>query len=63
MADHCLGPAMYALKAVEATGASIDRERAWQLKQLPDGVRELVVSALNKRLGEGGAKRGEIDEN
>jgi hypothetical protein len=28
MADHCLGPAIYALKAVEAAGASTDAERA-----------------------------------
>jgi hypothetical protein len=46
MADHCLGAAVYARKAVEATGTSTDGERAWQLGRLPDGVRELVVSAL-----------------
>jgi hypothetical protein len=46
MADHCLGAAVYALKAVAATGTSTDGERAWQLERLPDGVRELVVSAL-----------------
>jgi hypothetical protein len=50
MADHCLGPVIYAPKAVEATGASADRERAWQLEQLPEGVRELIVSALSTRL-------------
>jgi hypothetical protein len=46
MADHCLGPAIYATKAFEATGASADAERAWQVEQLPDEVRHLVVSAL-----------------
>ena len=46
MADHCLGAPWYALKAVEATGASADSERAWQVEQLPDEVRELIVSAL-----------------
>jgi hypothetical protein len=50
MADHCLGASMYALKAVEATGASADAERAWQVEQLPDEVRDLVVSALERRL-------------
>src|SRR5262249_28484676 len=50
MADHCLGPALYALKAVAAAGASTDAERAWQLQQLPAAVRELVVSALARRL-------------
>jgi hypothetical protein len=50
MADHCLGPAIYAIKAIEATGASADVERAWQVEQLPDEVRDLVVSALASRL-------------
>lgn len=50
MADHCLGAALYALKAVEATPAPVDVERAWQVEQLPDQVRELVVSALERRL-------------
>jgi Imm-5 like putative immunity protein len=44
MADHCLGAPMYALKAVEATGTSADEERAWQLEQVPDEVRELILS-------------------
>src|SRR5689334_19154798 len=38
MADHSLGAAVYALKAVEAAGASADAERAWQVGRLPDGV-------------------------
>jgi len=46
MADHCLGAPLYALKAVGAAGGSTDLERAWQIQQLPDEVRELVVSAL-----------------
>jgi hypothetical protein len=50
MADHCLGASLYALKAVEATGASADAERAWQVERLPDEVRGLVVSALENRL-------------
>lgn len=48
-ADHSLGPVIYGLKAVEAAGGSTDDERAWQLEQLPDEVRELVVSALQRR--------------
>jgi hypothetical protein len=50
MADHCLGAPLYALKAIEANGASTDAERAWQVEQLPPEVRELVVSALERRL-------------
>jgi hypothetical protein len=49
MADHSLGPVIYGLKAVEAAGGSTDAERAWQLQRLPDEVRELVVSALQRR--------------
>jgi hypothetical protein len=49
MADHSLGAALYARKAIEATGASADGERAWQVERLPDEVRELVVSALGSR--------------
>jgi hypothetical protein len=52
MADHCLGPVIYGLKAIKAAGGSADDELAWQLKQLPHEVRELVVSALaNRRTG------------
>jgi hypothetical protein len=50
MADHCLGPFLYGLNAVEASGASADAERDWQLRQLPDDLRELIVSALELRL-------------
>jgi hypothetical protein len=50
MADHCLGASTYALRAVEATGGSADVERAWQVEQLPDEVRELIISALGSRL-------------
>lgn len=50
MADHCLGASLYALKAVEAAGASVDTERAWQRDRIPDGLRELIVSAMESRL-------------
>src|ERR1700726_37777 len=49
MADHCIGAPLYALKAVEAAGASVEVERAWQLEQLPDELRNLVTSALKRR--------------
>ena len=51
MADHSLGASTYALKAVSATGASAEAERAWQVEQLPDEVRELVLSGLALRFG------------
>ncbi len=49
-ADHCLGIPLYGLKAIEATGGSVETERAWQLAHLPAEVRELVTSALENRL-------------
>jgi hypothetical protein len=51
MADHCLGASSYALKAVNAAGASTGEERAWQLAQLPADVQGLIASALNSRPG------------
>jgi hypothetical protein len=45
MADHSLGAALYALKAVKLAAKSIDEERKWlneQLNQLPTDIREMV---------------------
>ncbi|MDD1661506.1 MAG: hypothetical protein LUQ49_03485 [Methanomicrobiales archaeon] len=49
MADHSLGPAWYALKAVKAAGKSTEAERAWQNEQLPPEIRELVLTARERR--------------
>jgi hypothetical protein len=49
MADHSLGAAIYALKAVKFADRSIDAERKWQNEQLPSEIRELVLSTrINK---------------
>jgi len=45
MADHSLGAAVYALKAVKNAGQSIDAERKWQNEQLPTEIRELVLTS------------------
>ena len=45
MADHSLGAALYALKAVKSAGKSVDVERKWQDEQLPDEIKKLVLSA------------------
>ncbi len=45
MADHSLGAALYALKAVKNAGKSIDAERKWQNKQLPSEIMKLVLTA------------------
>ena len=52
MADHSLGGALYALKAVKLSGKSIDEERDWQkeqLKQLPMEIEELVLTTMKKK--------------
>jgi hypothetical protein len=49
MADHSLGAADYALKAVRAAGGSIAAERRWQERRLPDAIRELVLCARKTR--------------
>jgi hypothetical protein len=49
MADHALGVADYALKAVKLSGKSIELERKWQDEHLPTGIKELVLSARRKR--------------
>ena len=49
MADHSLGAAWYALKAVKYAGTSTDAERKWQDEQLPPEIRELVLSARKSR--------------
>jgi hypothetical protein len=49
MADHSLGAALYALKAVKNAGKSIDAERKWQDEQLPPEIKELVLTARQSR--------------
>jgi hypothetical protein len=49
MADHSLGAAWYALKAVKNAGESIDAERRWQDEQLPLEIKELVLTARKSR--------------
>ena len=49
MADHSLGAAWYALKAVKHAGISTEAERKWQDEQLPPEIRELVLSARESR--------------
>ena len=49
MADHSLGAAWYALKAVKNAGGSIEMERQWQDEQLPSEIRSLVLTARKSR--------------
>ena len=49
MADHSLGAALYALKALKNAGKSVEAERKWQSEQLPSEVMELVLTAMSKK--------------
>ncbi len=54
VAEHNLGAAAYAIKAVRARApgdadAAGRRECAWQREQLPDSIRELVVEDQRRR--------------
>jgi hypothetical protein len=49
MADHSLGPAYYALKAVKSAGLSVEQERKWQDEQLPAEIKELYLTAREIR--------------
>jgi hypothetical protein len=53
MADHELGPAFYALRAVAAAFPddpdAVTRERRWQRGQLPPDIAELVLDDMRRR--------------
>lgn len=49
MADHSLGAAWYALKAVKSAGKSVDAERRWQDEQLPPEIMDLILTARKSR--------------
>jgi hypothetical protein len=49
MADHSLAGALYALKAVKMAGKSVEAERNWQKKHLPQEILELVLSAIRMK--------------
>jgi hypothetical protein len=49
MADHSLGAALYALKAVKSAGKSIEVERNWQNEQLPAEIMNLVLTGRTEK--------------
>jgi hypothetical protein len=49
MADHSLGAALYALKAIAMAGMAVDSERQWQRDHIPSEIRELILSAIERR--------------
>jgi hypothetical protein len=49
MADHSIGAAEYALKAVKIAGKSVEEERKWQDAQLTPDISDLILSARQKK--------------
>jgi hypothetical protein len=55
MADHELGAAAYAIRAIRLTSKEPDpdpaarRECEWQREQLPESIRDLVISDQEQR--------------
>jgi len=49
MADHSIGAAEYALKAVKISGKSIEEERKWQDEELTSDISELILTARQKK--------------
>ena len=47
MADHSLGAALYALKALKNAGKSVEAERKWQSEQLPSEIMEFVLNVMS----------------
>jgi Xaa-Pro aminopeptidase len=56
-ADHSMGALLYALKALEAAGASSDAELDLQLAKLPDHLRSPVSAGIYARLPRFGVRR------
>jgi len=47
MSDHCIGAALYALKAINLVRKSVDKEREWQNSQLPEEIKDIILENLN----------------
>jgi hypothetical protein len=49
MADHSIGAALYARKAVKLCGKKVEAEKEWQIDRLPSEINELVLTLMNKK--------------
>ena len=47
MADHSMGGALYALKAVNCAGKSMEEERTWQEARLPLEIKDFVLEVMS----------------
>lgn len=52
MADHAPNAALYVIKAIKESSKQdekdllVEEEREWQQQQLPEGIKELVLSVM-----------------
>lgn len=49
MSDHSLGGALYSLKALKLAGQPIADERKWRTKQLPQEIKDLILTTMEKK--------------
>ena len=49
MAEHSMGSVYYGLKAIKITGGSINSELKWQIEQIPEELKELVINRLKNK--------------
>jgi hypothetical protein len=49
MADHSIGAALYAQKAVKYLGKSVEAERKWQIEQLSPEIKEIVLNLIEEK--------------
>jgi hypothetical protein len=49
MADHSIDAALYALKAVNSAGNSVEKEKKWQNNWLPSELKEPVLNAMAEK--------------
>jgi hypothetical protein len=51
MADHSMGPVKYSLVAIKIVGGSIEKEVKWQIENIPNELKGLVLEGLiNKKI-------------
>ena len=51
MADHSMGAVKYGLDAIKIIGVSIEKEVEWQIKNIPNELKGLVLEGLiNKKI-------------
>ena len=49
MADHSVGAALYARKALKYSGKSADAECQWQIEQLPLEIKEIFLTVMEEK--------------